>query len=109
MCAWTSCSYTTLPLFSTCSQPMVKWINCSGWRAMFQCTLATSHATSRFTLFAAPHTTFYLVDHSIYSLNEDQTITIFDPNSGSCVTIPTSARGCPRHLIQRASFLTLMI
>src|ERR1700683_4220578 len=67
MCAWTLRSYTTLPSFSTCSPPTVKSINCSGWRTTFQCALATSRSTSRFTLFTAPHTTFYSVDHSIFS------------------------------------------
>ena len=41
--------------------------------------------------------------------NEDQTITIFDPNSGNRATVPTTPRGRPRRLIQRPSFLNLMI
>ena len=36
--------------------------------------------------------------------NEDQTITIFDPNSGRRATIPTHARGKPRRLLQRHPF-----
>jgi len=40
---------------------------------------------------------------------EPQTITIFDPNSGSHATVPTSPRGCSRHLIQRSSFMASMI
>ena len=42
-------------------------------------------------------------------VNEDQTITIFNPSSSSHATIPTSTRGHPRCLIQRVSFLTSMI
>src|SRR6202020_571911 len=37
--------------------------------------------------------------------NEDQTITIFDPNSGSRATVPTTPRGRPRRLVQRPGFL----
>ena len=40
--------------------------------------------------------------------NEDQTITIFDPNSGRRATVPTSARGRPRRLLQRPNFLASM-
>jgi hypothetical protein len=40
--------------------------------------------------------------------NEDQTITIFDPNSGRRATVPTSARGRPRRPLQRPSFQTSM-
>ena len=41
--------------------------------------------------------------------NEDQTITIFDPNSGSRATVPTTPRGRPRRLVQWPSFLNSMI
>ena len=41
--------------------------------------------------------------------NEDQTITIFDPNSGSRATVPTTPRGRPRRLVQRPGFLNSMI
>ena len=40
--------------------------------------------------------------------NEDQTITIFDPNSGRRATVPTSARGRPRRPLQRPNFLASM-
>ena len=40
--------------------------------------------------------------------NKDQTITIFDPNSGCRVTVPTSARGHPRCPLQRPNFTTSM-
>ena len=40
--------------------------------------------------------------------NEDQTITIFDPNSGRRATVPTSARGRPRRPLQRPSFQSSM-
>jgi len=36
--------------------------------------------------------------------NEDQTITIRDPNSGQCATVPTMPRGRPRHILKRPSF-----
>jgi hypothetical protein len=36
--------------------------------------------------------------------NEDQMVTIFDPNSGRRATVPTMARGRPRRVIQRTSF-----
>ena len=36
--------------------------------------------------------------------NEDQTITIFDPNTGRRATVPTSPRGRPRRVVQRPSF-----
>ena len=42
-------------------------------------------------------------------VNKDQAITIFDPNSSSHATVPTTPRGRPRHLIQRPSFLNSMI
>jgi hypothetical protein len=38
--------------------------------------------------------------------NEDQTITIYDPNSGQRATIPTYPRGRPRHAPKRPSFTT---
>jgi hypothetical protein len=41
--------------------------------------------------------------------NEDQTITIRDPNSGLHATIPTMPRGCPQHGPKRSTFLTLRI
>jgi hypothetical protein len=41
--------------------------------------------------------------------NEDQTITIFDPNSGRRATVPTSPRGRPRRLLNKPSFLTSRI
>jgi hypothetical protein len=41
--------------------------------------------------------------------NEDQTITIRDPNSGLRATIPTTPRGRPRHILKRPSFMTSMI
>ena len=40
--------------------------------------------------------------------NEDQTVTIFNPNSGQRATVPTSARGRPRCPLQRQTFLALM-
>jgi hypothetical protein len=40
--------------------------------------------------------------------NEDQTVTIFDPNSGRRATVPTSARGRPRRPLQRQTFLASM-
>jgi hypothetical protein len=40
--------------------------------------------------------------------NEDQTITIFDPNSGCRATVPTSARGRPRRPLQRPNFTASM-
>ena len=40
--------------------------------------------------------------------NEDQTITIFDPNSGRRATVPTLARGRPRRPLQRPNFLASM-
>ena len=40
--------------------------------------------------------------------NEDQTITIFDPNSGRRATVPTSARGRPRRPLQRPNFTASM-
>ena len=40
--------------------------------------------------------------------NEDQTITIFDPNSGRCATVPTSARGRLRRPLQRPNFTASM-
>ena len=36
--------------------------------------------------------------------NEDQTITIFDPNTGRRATVPTSPRGRPQRVVQRPSF-----
>ena len=36
--------------------------------------------------------------------NEDQTITIRDPNSGRRATVPTMPRGRPRHSLQQPSF-----
>jgi hypothetical protein len=36
--------------------------------------------------------------------NEDQTITILDPNSGQRATIPTTPRGRPKRITQRQSF-----
>ena len=41
--------------------------------------------------------------------NEDQTITIFDPNSGRRATVPTSPRGRPRRLLNKPSFLASRI
>jgi len=41
--------------------------------------------------------------------NEDQTITIFNPNSGRCATVPTSPCGRPRRLLNKPSFLTSRI
>jgi hypothetical protein len=41
--------------------------------------------------------------------NEDQTITIRDPNSGLCATIPTMPHGCPRHGPKRSTFPTSRI
>lgn len=40
--------------------------------------------------------------------NEDQTVTIFDPNSGRRATVPTSARGRPRRPLQRQTFIASM-
>ena len=40
--------------------------------------------------------------------NEDQTITIFDPNTGRRATVPTSPRGRPRRVVQRPSFQASM-
>jgi hypothetical protein len=40
--------------------------------------------------------------------NEDQTITLRDPNSGICATVPTLARGRPRHVMKRPSFAKSM-
>ena len=40
--------------------------------------------------------------------NEDQTITIFDPNTGQQATVPTSPRGRPRRVVQRPSFQASM-
>jgi hypothetical protein len=40
--------------------------------------------------------------------NEEQTVTIFDPNSGRRATIPTSARGRPRRPVQKQTFLASM-
>ena len=40
--------------------------------------------------------------------NEDQTITICDPNSGRRSTVPTSPRGRPRRLIRRMDFSASM-
>jgi hypothetical protein len=40
--------------------------------------------------------------------NEDQTITLRDPNSGICATVPTLARGRPRHVVKRPSFAKSM-
>jgi hypothetical protein len=41
--------------------------------------------------------------------NEDQTITIRDPNSGLRATIPTMPRGRPRHGPKRSTFPTSRI
>src|SRR6202790_1845530 len=41
--------------------------------------------------------------------NEEQTITIFDPNSGRRATVPTSPRGRPRRLLNKPSFLASRI
>jgi hypothetical protein len=41
--------------------------------------------------------------------NEDQTITIFDPNTGQRATVPTQARGKPRQVLQRPIFMTSRI
>ena len=41
--------------------------------------------------------------------NEDQTITIFDPNTGRRATVPTQARGKPRQVLQRPIFMTSRI
>jgi hypothetical protein len=40
--------------------------------------------------------------------NEDQTITLRDPNSGICAMVPTSARGRPRHVVKRPNFAKSM-
>ena len=40
--------------------------------------------------------------------NEDQTITIFDPNTGWRATVPTSPRGRPRRVVERPSFQASM-
>ena len=40
--------------------------------------------------------------------NEDQTITICDPNSGRRSTVPTSPRGWPRRLIRHMDFSASM-
>ncbi len=40
--------------------------------------------------------------------NEDQTVTIMDPNSRRCATVPTWPRGRPRRGIERQSFQTSM-
>src|SRR5258705_2402069 len=40
--------------------------------------------------------------------NKEQTVMIFDPNSGRRATIPTSARGRPRRLVQKQTFLASM-
>ncbi len=40
--------------------------------------------------------------------NEEQTVTIFDPNSGRRATVPTSARGRPRRPVQKQAFITSM-
>jgi hypothetical protein len=41
--------------------------------------------------------------------NEDQTLTIRDPNSGIRATVPTMPRGRPRHLAPQQSFMISMI
>lgn len=41
--------------------------------------------------------------------NEDQTITIMDPNSGQRATIPTTPRGRPKRITQRRSFIASRI
>ena len=41
--------------------------------------------------------------------NEDQTITIFDPNTGQRATVPTQPRGKPRQVLQRPLFMTSRI
>jgi hypothetical protein len=41
--------------------------------------------------------------------NEEQTITILDPNTGRRATVPTTQRGRPRRVIQKPSFQTSMI
>ena|ERR1700676_1890949 len=41
--------------------------------------------------------------------NEDQTITIFNPNSGRCATVPMLSCGRPRRLLNKPSFLASRI
>jgi len=41
--------------------------------------------------------------------NEEQTVTIFDPNSGRRATVPTSPRSRPRRSMPRKAFLASMI
>jgi hypothetical protein len=41
--------------------------------------------------------------------NEEQTVTIFDPNSGRRATVPTSPRGRPKRSLPRKAFLASMI
>ena len=41
--------------------------------------------------------------------NEEQTVTIFDPNSGRRATVPTSPRGRPRQSMPWKAFLASMI
>jgi hypothetical protein len=41
--------------------------------------------------------------------NEEQTITICDPNTGQRATVPTTPRGRPRRVVQRLSFYASMI
>jgi hypothetical protein len=41
--------------------------------------------------------------------NEDQTLTIRDPNTGMHATIPTMAHGCSRRVLQKPNFAVSMI
>jgi len=54
---------------------------------------------------------FYILTESVVCnfANKDQTITIFNPNSGRHATVPTSPRGRPRQLLNKPSFLALRI